>query len=497
MGMDRLTHKLAVIQYADVAGSSRLVRQDEHLARERIQNSFVPAISSRSTGKKKLSKLNMKICLFPRFCSGLIVALYISGSPVIADSYDVPRGREGQLPEKNQQFMPYAFYNDTTKTAVAGAFVAQGYIQPQVDIVLNGFYSANDTSNLFYLAKDIQMPFNERIFLDAYGFFAEWGEIESYRVGNPDFIDERAGSNDSDKNNFLESEGSDDMLRLDFRYLLPIGHGEKKVIHEYVVERNGLLVRGSESGGESWNPLTSGRTFFQFEFLNREQDLEDPETGDTQLNTTAIALGLEYDNTDYWSNPSYGSRQRVAVTHDWGSNEEDGEEWTMIELEYSKFFNLGQSESAYQRVLAFNAWWIDTPTWDDSSFHDGNEVFHRPPVYLGATLGGLDRQRAYPAARFNDRSAVNYVAEYRHMNKWNPFPGIPVINNLHIPWWQWLVFAELGRVHDEWDTDELHNDMKWSLGAGARIMVEGVIVRVDFATSEEQSEVQMFIGQTF
>ena len=58
-------------------------------------------------------------------------------------------------------------------------------------------------------------------------------------------------------------------------------------------------------------------------------------------------------------------------------------------------------------------------------------------------------------------------------------------------------FAEIGRVNDEWELDDLHDDMKWSAGIGARIMVEGVIVRVDFATSEEQSEVQMFIGQTF
>ena len=254
---------------------------------------------------------------------------------------------------------------------------------------------------------------------------------------------------------------------------------------------------GSESGGDEWNPLTSGRTFLLFEFLNREQDLDDPETGGAELRTTAILLGVEYDNTDYWNNPTYGSRQRFAVMHDWGQNEEDGEEWTTVELELSKFLDLGQSDTAYQRVLALNSWWIDTPTWDDSSFHDGEEIFHRPPVYQGATLGGLDRQRAYPTARFSDRSAVNYAAEYRHMSKWNPFPQIPLINLLNIPWWQWTVFGELGRVNDEWDLDELHEDMKWSIGAGARIMVEGVIVRVDFATSEEQSEVQMFIGQTF
>ena len=40
MAKDRLSDKLAVILHADVAGSTRLVQQDEHLAHERIQDSF-------------------------------------------------------------------------------------------------------------------------------------------------------------------------------------------------------------------------------------------------------------------------------------------------------------------------------------------------------------------------------------------------------------------------------------------------------------------------
>jgi adenylate cyclase len=40
MAMDRLTDKLVFILHADVAGSTQLVRQDEHLAHERIQDSF-------------------------------------------------------------------------------------------------------------------------------------------------------------------------------------------------------------------------------------------------------------------------------------------------------------------------------------------------------------------------------------------------------------------------------------------------------------------------
>jgi adenylate cyclase len=40
MAMDRLPDRLAVILHADVAGSTKLVQQDEHLAHERIHNSF-------------------------------------------------------------------------------------------------------------------------------------------------------------------------------------------------------------------------------------------------------------------------------------------------------------------------------------------------------------------------------------------------------------------------------------------------------------------------
>jgi TolB-like protein/ankyrin repeat protein/class 3 adenylate cyclase len=41
MARDRLSGKLAVILHADVAGSTALVQQDEHLAHERIQNAFL------------------------------------------------------------------------------------------------------------------------------------------------------------------------------------------------------------------------------------------------------------------------------------------------------------------------------------------------------------------------------------------------------------------------------------------------------------------------
>ncbi len=428
---------------------------------------------------------------------GLLGLLFVLiSSSAYAINMDVYEGREDEH-KPMKLVVPYAFYNETTDAAAAVAVVASGYLQPQIQYVANVFYSTNSSRNFFLMAKDVQMPLFNRLFMDIMLVNGEWGLIESYRDGNPNFPDERAGSNDSHKNNFIESEGGDDYYRAFFRYLLPIGHGKGNPIHKFVLKPNGLLVPGHEAGGIEWNPFTSGRTTIDFELFTREQDIEDELDIDIQLKTTGFLLGLEYDNTDYYKNPSYGSRQRFAVSRDWGLHDEDGSEWTTIEFEYSKFFNLGQTEKALQRVLAFNAWFIDTPTWDDYSMRDGDRVYHRPPNFAGATLGGLFRQRAYPAARFNDRSAVNYALEYRYMPAWNPFPGIPLLNKLHIPWWHWVGFAEIGRVHDEWELDELHKDMKWSLGAGLRLLVYGVVARIDLATSDEQSEIQMFIGHSF
>lgn len=432
-----------------------------------------------------------------RFLTFIISALFlVISTNCFAMNMDVLEGREDEH-EPALAYIPYAFYNETTDAAGAIALIANGHVQPQATIVANFFYSTNSSRNVFLMGKDFQVPFFNRLFFEGFLINGEWGLINSYRDGNPQFPDGGAGSNDSGEDNYIETEGGDDYYRCKFRYLLPLGHGKADPLHKFVLDTNGMLIPGYEAGGLEWNPFASGRTTFDVELFHREQDLVD-EIGNESINkTTSFVLGLEYDNTDYRKNPSYGSLQRIGVSRDWGLNDEDGAEWTTVEFEYSKFVNFGTSERALQRVLAFNAWIIDTPTWDDYDIVDEQRVYHRPPNFAGATLGGIDRQKAYPTARFNDRSAVNYALEYRYMPAWNPFPQIPLINKLRIPWWQLVGLAELGRVHNEFDLGELHEDMKWSLGGGIRLLVEGLVVRIDYAVSDEQSEIQMFIGQTF
>jgi hypothetical protein len=443
----------------------------------------------RHQGIKMQTNQPSLLLLFDRVL--LMIGLLLISSAGFAMNLVMLEGEEE--PQKNKQVIPYAFYNDTTDFALSAAVVATGYIQPQLAVVANGFASSNDTTNGFALVKDLQL--HDRWFFDGKFMVGDFGLIESYQDGNPDFPNERAGSNDSDQDNFIETEGTDVYHRFNFRYVLPIGDGANGPIHKYVVDKRGLLVPGYESGGREWNPFNSGRLIAETEFFYRKQNLESQ--GDKfDSETSGVTLALEYDNTDFYSNPSDGSRLRLAFSRDWGYLD-DSAPWSAVEFEATKLFNLGRTQDALQRVLAVNMWWIDSPTWDSSSKINGQETFHRPPLFAGATLGGLDRLKGYATNRFSDRSAVFYAAEYRHMPAYNPFPSIPLINKLRIPWWQWVVFAEAGRVHDEWDLSELHDDMKWDAGAGIRMNVEGVVVRLDAAVGEEDSQVQMFIGHTF
>jgi len=81
--------------------------------------------------------------------------------------------------------------------------------------------------------------------------------------------------------------------------------------------------------------------------------------------------------------------------------------------------------------------------------------------------------------------------------KWQPLTTLPIFNLYHIPWWQWTLFAETGQVSDEFTVESLHQDMKWTLGAGIRFEVEGVVVRTDFAVSEQGGQFWVMVNQPF
>ena len=118
-------------------------------------------------------------------------------------------------------------------------------------------------------------------------------------------------------------------------------------------------------------------------------------------------------------------------------------------------------------------------------------------MLLGSTLGGLFRQRGFATNRFNDRSAINYTLEYRYTTARNLLGWIGFLDRFGIDFTQLVGFIEAGRVAPEFDLGELHEDMKFTYGAGLRASAKGLIVRADFGASDEGLQIQMFVSQPF
>lgn len=257
-----------------------------------------------------------------------------------------------------------------------------------------------------------------------------------------------------------------------------------------------MLVKGYEAGGGNWDPLSTGRTRIALQPFYRRQDFSDEDNLPFESITSGLKFELEYDNTDWYVNPSIGSKTSLSLSRDWGV-EEDSSTWTSIQFEYRKFINLGETENARQRVIAFNFWTSDVPTWNSFHYKNGEKIYHHAPLFEGSTLGGLDRQRGYSTNRFYDCSAINYSAEYRYTPSYNPFTNMPLIRKLSIPYWQIVTFAEVGSAAGNWHITDLDHTMKTSIGTGVRLSVAGLIIRADVAASDEGAEVQMFFGQSF
>jgi hypothetical protein len=405
--------------------------------------------------------------------------------------------REGQTNTLPGTFtVPFAFYSGALGPAVGASIGNRGFFQSQASAFATVVGSAGGSLYGFLAVRDLEVPQTERLFINGQLNVGRFSQIDIYTDGNPDFAGERAGSHGSDPDNFITGDGTDVKVWTLFGYVLPLGSGMDDPKSRLVL-RDGVVVKGARDTSV-WNPFWNGYTLVGIKPFFRRQDVDTDEAGNQEIATAGAEFIAHYENTDFHENPSQGSIQQVRYTKDWGTLGSSAP-WETVDVTATKFVSLGAGPTSRQRVLALSAWWIDTPSWDDSDVEDGADVFHRPPTYAGATLGGLDRMRGYPEGRFNDRSAVYYAAEYRHIPDWNPLRDIGWLNrrNARVQWLQYVTGLEIGRVADEFDPVELHSDMKIGGLLGLRAMVNTLVVRADIGISDEGGAVQMTIDHPF
>ena len=391
--------------------------------------------------------------------------------------------------------VPFAFYSGTLGPSIGASIGNRGFFQPQASAFATVVGSAAGSVYGFLAVRDLEIPWTERLFVNGQINLGRFNQIDIYSDGNPDYPEARAGSPDSDADDFLTGEGTDVKVWSLFGLVLPLGAGQDDPKSRLTL-RDGMVVEGARDTSV-WNPFRSGYTLAGIKPFYHDQDADTDEIGDVEATTSGAEFILRYENTDFHENPSRGSVQQVRYTKDWGELG-SAAPWETVDLTLSKYFSLDLGRTSRQRVLALNLWWIDTPSWDDVESPDG-PLYRRPPSYAGATLGGTERMRGYPEGRFNDRSAVYYAAEYRHVPDWNPLRDFGWLNrrNARVQWLQYVVGLEVGRVADEFDLGELHSDMKACGILGLRAMVNTLVVRADVGISDEGAAVQMTIDHPF
>ncbi len=214
---------------------------------------------------------------------GAAIAYTLLPAAAVGQMLVVEKGAEA-AEEAPGFVLPYAFHSDVLDLAFGAVAGKRGILQPQAGAFLNLVASTNGSYVAYLYADGFETPLSERLFLSPRISVGDYGEIDTFQNGTPRFLfdDDRAGSNDSDEDNFIRSEGTDQYYRMVFKYVLPIGHGRETIFPTYVVDR-GLLHDGA-TGGEFWNPLLSGRTLVELEPFYRSQDF-DEDFGSDELQT--------------------------------------------------------------------------------------------------------------------------------------------------------------------------------------------------------------------
>lgn len=414
----------------------------------------------------------------------MLVAQDILRDLHMPDSLQSPQGKV---------IVPFAFYLKTLGVAAAVDVASRGVLQQQDVSNVVAMYSSNGSAYLYGELYYLQIPGVRRLFVNTFLDLAHYGALDLYSGPNPGFGGAWAGRNNSHKDNFFRIKSNSLALQLQGRWLLPVGHGREHILSVLELDQ-GIPTSGFTGGqGILWR---QGRSFLETTLFYRNQDLKLP-FGQQNLTTAGFATGLLLENLDFRDNPHRGSSLQMRYTHGTGALGSTVP-WQMLEAEYKRFIPLAAGPHR-QRLLALSAWSACVTSWDEYSQQGLQHLPHRPSPFMGASLGGRFRFRGYPEARFSDKAAIYYAAEYRWIPHFNPLAHWGLMQRLGVrnDWIQGVVFAETGRVAPQWHAKTLHREMKYCAGAGFRLFANHMVVRVDTGFSPEGSQVQMFINQAF
>jgi len=444
----------------------------------------------------RMKKTSAFVAVFTLLLSFVVpIASDCFARPDAGAKFSITR-EENPKGEKETLILPYAFPSDSMGTTFGVGAIAKGYGQDQLLFGGTVYGSLDDARGIIAGMWDYRLPKTERFYLSILGALSYFPRQRAYTEvpRRPSgTVPAQAGTNDSDEDNYVEDDGNDNWVDIKLEYVLPIGSMANSGMAQYHL-KDGILQSGA-TGGDIWNPLESGVSVLLFGSTSRYQSYN-TESFTFDGDTYPFQIGYLYNNTDFPSNPTKGSSQYLSYQQDFSDSNSGN--WNFLEFEASKYFDLGTSGSARQRVFALNFWTGSSLSWNETINAEGLTVVEdNPPFLEGARLGGFYRMKGYPNNRFNDRSVIYTTAEYRHTLTWNPVANVSWLRWLKLDWFQLVGFVEGGRVAGDYEFSELFSDWKADVGIGIRSMMAGSVVRFDMAVSDEGGAAWVMFGHPF
>ncbi|WP_318437802.1 BamA/TamA family outer membrane protein [Photobacterium leiognathi] len=394
---------------------------------------------------------------------------------------DIHASSKSETSDSDIAAVPFMFSTDSMGLSAGVAGVVKKAGQPQASLLGAGLMTDKGTWMTYLGAYNYALSPDSRWLFGAEFYSGDYKDF-NYYVG-------KAAQNNSHADEMIIADAQEALHQLSARYILPIGQAKHDPIKAALYPSRKLTGHTPWESGVSSIDL---RPFYQARKFAHNTQLP-PSDFATNDSVWGLETRFEWNNQDLSANPTQGSKTQIKLTY--APDTSDQTSWWKWELNQSWYWDLGKWDNLFdQQVFAFNVYTADTPSWNNT---DSEHGYHRPPEYAGVKLGGLYRLRSYQTGRFVGRSAISYSAEYRVMPEWQPLGDWPVFNWYDVPWWQWVAFADVGRVADSYNVSELHSDMKWSAGGAVRFQVEGVVVRTEMAWGNEESIFRVMVNQPF
>lgn len=158
------------------------------------------------------------------------------------------------------------------------------------------------------------------------------------RFKDYDYYLGEASNNDSQYDDSVVSDGTEELYKATLRYVLPLGLGKDKPSVGYSTTRD---IQGS-------TPWTSGVSYLEIEPFYRARRLDDVDYDEPE-STWGISMTLDWDNRDDIRNTTTGSRTQFNFTY--APEMGNDNSWQTWEFQNSHYWDLGSLWNVFNKQV--------------------------------------------------------------------------------------------------------------------------------------------------